>query len=115
MVCRIAARPCRAYGLSVDAGENDFERRVRASEEALLLQDAAGGRPFGERWSYFLLMTLWPWSQVVLLCVDVAQGWRIERHRFVAVAILVVAVPAFAWSRSRKQQRRTEVRARQAE
>jgi len=87
------------YGLSVDRPENDFERRVRESEESLLRQLPTDKRPVNERWSWFLVVTAWAWFQVALLGADLARAEPVEAFRWFAVAALVVMFPLFLASR----------------
>ena len=94
---------------------SDYEQDplgVREAQEAVLRQNPSDKRPVGERWWFFFLLTGVAWSNIVVLCLQVAEGVPVDRFRFAAVAIVVLGVPAFAWSRRRSQRQRIEASAR---
>ncbi len=83
----------------MDARENDFERRARVSEEALLRQTPIGKRPFGETWWWFLLVTAWMWFRLAELAVNLLKDRRVEGIHWFALAALVVMSLLFILAR----------------
>ncbi len=87
--------------------ENDFERRVRESEEALERQALRpdGKRPVLERWWYFVLLSNPFWLRPPL---DLLLGHEEFDAKGILVhaALLAVAAAIFAWLRRRAEQRR---------
>lgn len=95
--------------------ENEFERRVRESEEALERQALPpdGKRPLVERWWWIALITAGLWFRLLSMLL----GWRPADGADLTItsALLVATIAVFARERRRGERRRGALRARQGE
>ena len=93
------------------AGENDFERKVRESEQVLLRSVAAGKRPLFERWWWFLLVTAQFWLRLVLWPFRDDHTGSDNVLAGAGVGVLVIGIPLCLWARRRGERKRAAARA----
>ncbi len=95
--------------------ENEFERRVRESEEALDRQalPPGGKRPVIERWWWIALVTAGMWPRLLGMLL----GWQpADRADLITTStLLAVAIAAFVLARRSGEHRRAALRARLGE
>ena len=101
-----------SLGRVAAAGENDFERRVRESEEAALRRVPPGKRPVTERWWWFCGVTASLWFRVVLWPFDTDRSGFENGFALLGLIILVFGTPAFVWVRRREEQKRIAARSK---
>jgi len=93
------------------AQENDFERRVRESEQALLRGVPAGSRPPAERGWWLLVVTAQFWVRLVLWPFQDDHSRADGLLAGTGLVLLVVGVPLWLRGRRQAERRREEARA----
>lgn len=94
--------------------ENEFERKVRESEQALLLDLPEGKRPALESWWWFAIVTGQFWVRTLLWPFTGDPTGIDTGFAITGLVLLLAGAPAFAWNRRRAARRRETLRAARA-